>query len=422
MGRNDRRLLVVSPRFPPRGGGGVQRITYFVRHLTELGWEVTVLTGPGDASHGLEDRSLLAQVPASVQVIRTRALDTSRAMHALGRMHLASAARVVTPSFPNMEPGWIPFGLSAGAKALAETGARLILSSAYPLSSHIVALLLANRTGCRWVADYRDEWSIRSVLRWPTPLHRRVAIQLDRAIVRRADRVVTTSPAHTRRFVAELADGDSRRFVTITNGFDPEDFAGHLASRSLGENGRPFTIAHVGSLFTWRDGSVLVDAIGDLLREGSIGADEIRLRFVGHAAALPESAGELEGVIQRTGYVDHATAVREMRAADLLVLVNTEETNIPGKTFEYLASGTPILAMVRPGPTGEIVREARAGTVVDVDDREGTKRAIREGLSRWRAGSPVPAPDPGIVGRYARRATARQMSDVLDAVLADGRT
>ena len=42
--RGAKRLLVIAYYFPPRGGGGVQRIAKFVRYLPEFGWLPTVLS------------------------------------------------------------------------------------------------------------------------------------------------------------------------------------------------------------------------------------------------------------------------------------------------------------------------------------------------------------------------------------------
>ncbi|HRK73277.1 MAG TPA: group 1 glycosyl transferase, partial [Rhodothermales bacterium] len=38
------RVLVIAYYFPPMGGSGVQRITKFVKYLTQFGWEPEVLT------------------------------------------------------------------------------------------------------------------------------------------------------------------------------------------------------------------------------------------------------------------------------------------------------------------------------------------------------------------------------------------
>lgn len=423
-------LVFLTLRFPPHGGIGVQRTTSFVRRLAEAGWQVSVITGPAGATFSLEDAAILRKIPDSVRIIRTAYVDPRPLYRAFRKIGLGSIWWKATPSFPQMLAGWIPFAVLAGLAEIRRSGASVLVSSAYPMCAHVSGILLQHWTGIPWVADYRDEWSIRENLAWPTPAHERAARALDRAIVRRADRVITTSPAHTRRFAEEFAEGVDERITTITNGFDDEDFhePGDPAADGVpaGVNAqnrtrRPFTIAHVGSLLRSRADSALLAALADLVSAGEIPPETIRLRLVGQAADLPASETHLAPIVERTGFVPHAQAIREMRSADLLALVNAESTNILGKTFEYMASGTPILALVRPGPTGDIIREARAGTVLDLHDREGASRAIREAWMRWNAGAAAPAPDARVVRRYERRKKAHQLSDLLDEVLAERR-
>ena len=66
------RLLVITYYWPPSGGAGVQRCLKFVKHLGHFHVEPTVITVAADqASYPVRDESLLAEVPASVRVIRT---------------------------------------------------------------------------------------------------------------------------------------------------------------------------------------------------------------------------------------------------------------------------------------------------------------------------------------------------------------
>src|SRR5262249_60079858 len=71
-GKRGRHVLVVALFFPPMGGGGVQRVTKFVKYLDACGWRSTVIAGrPED--YWMRDDSLVADVPASARVVRTAA-------------------------------------------------------------------------------------------------------------------------------------------------------------------------------------------------------------------------------------------------------------------------------------------------------------------------------------------------------------
>jgi hypothetical protein len=73
-----------------------------------------------------------------------------------------------------------------------------------------------------------------------------------------------------------------------------------------------------------------------------IGAD-----LTGHLAAWIHENG-LDEYIDARGYLPHREAVRALRQADLLIYLvrpGSFHALIPGKTFEYIATGKPVLAI-----------------------------------------------------------------------------
>ena len=115
-----------------------------------------MLTGPLDEVGSRHDPSLLGKIPEEVAITRSEYLSTRTAVKVLKRLRLLGTAQAVTPSFPMMDAGWILPGYREGMKLLEEGDFDLIYSSAYPMSSHIVAYLLKRKTDLPWVADYRD--------------------------------------------------------------------------------------------------------------------------------------------------------------------------------------------------------------------------------------------------------------------------
>ena len=124
-----------------------------------------------------------------------------------------------------------------------------------------------------------------------------------------------------------------------------------------------------------------------------------------------------------TGDVSHAEAIREMRAADALLLSAPEgphaESVIPAKLFEYLAAGRPIL-MVGPanGAAEELVRKHRAGLISGFDE-SAVARALGELYDAWRSGRPHRGCDPNQLQPYSRLELTRKLAGLLD-LLVDG--
>jgi len=72
-----RKALLISYRFPPQSGGGVQRTLKFTKYLREFGWEPVVQTAR-DPYWPLRDDSLLEDVPPGVRVYRTPSFEFER--------------------------------------------------------------------------------------------------------------------------------------------------------------------------------------------------------------------------------------------------------------------------------------------------------------------------------------------------------
>jgi glycosyltransferase involved in cell wall biosynthesis len=112
-----------------------------------------------------------------------------------------------------------------------------------------------------------------------------------------------------------------------------------------------------------------------------------------------------------------------MRSADLLFLpmqkmpVGTRSGIVPGKTYEYLAAGRPILGAVPEGDTREILHAAGNAYVCEPDDVKAMARAIESELERRRVEGPAPfAVSPAVLERFERRAQALRYAELLDAV------
>ena len=73
-----RRLLMISPHFPPDSSAGTHRVRLLAPHLPKFGWEPTVLTVSPEDYEGRIDTELAAMASPAVDVVRIRALPELR--------------------------------------------------------------------------------------------------------------------------------------------------------------------------------------------------------------------------------------------------------------------------------------------------------------------------------------------------------
>ena len=99
----------------------------------------------------------------------------------------------------------------------------------------------------------------------------------------------------------------------------------------------------------------------------------------------------------------------------MLVLVLTgykdAEGYMPGKLFEYLATGLPVLGVgPENGDAASLLRETNAGSMIDGDHSQQIQEFLSEQFKRWQKG--IPAVQRGGFTKYSRREITRQLTQL----------
>ena len=445
------RLLVLAYYFPPSGGPGVQRVLKLVKYLGQFGVQPSVLT-VDEGSFPHRDAALAADLPAGLEVRRAPALDPLRLYAKLkGQSGAAAvpvgslgeagswgerAARLLRANvfLPDARIGWVPYAARAARRWVDEAHAEgqpfgAVLTSGPPHSVHLAGLALKRaRPGLRWTADFRDPWTgINYYDELPmTAAARALDRTMERAVLRHADAVTTVSPTWAdaiaskgRKAGGRKAGGRSqtpKAVHVVHNGFDPDDFAAPPPPVPADA----FVLAHVGSLYASRNAPAVWEAVARLL---DLGADRLRLRFVGPVDASVRAGVEragLQHVASYRPYVPHLDAVQEMRAATALLLsiepFALEDGMITGKAYEYVASGRPVVGV---GPAGgdaaRLLADTGAGALFSRTDVDGVVQHLGALYRRWQSGEPVAGARPDASARFSRRLQAGRMAEILTA-------
>lgn len=377
------RILLVSFFFPPYGSVGAVRTGKIAEYLTRFGHDVRVVSAR-------EQNVPTATLPLPLDSARVtyagwwgprRLVDLILGRGATlgdrnaagvqaddgsprrGVARIAAAAKTLA-YFPDAQIGWMPFALRAADVVTRNWRPDVIIASASPATSLLVAARLARRLGVPWIADLRDLWVANHAYDHPS-WRRRVEERLERSVLRSAAGLVTVS--------APLADSlreFGRPVAVVTNGFDPADAPPVTPSNSRAARAT-LEIVYTGTVYEGRqDPTPLFEAMA------RIGDPRLRVRFIGSAPSMVRALAARAGVeeqVECAPSVPHADAIREQRDADALLLLLWNDPAQPGvfttKIFEYLAARRPILGVGYPaGVAADLLRERDAGVVTDSAD------------------------------------------------------
>ena len=426
-----RTVLFVAYHYPPMRSPGVERSARFTHYLPEFGYEPRVV---GTGAFGKpQDGVIRAWEPLGLY---------RRLFNPAARRQGAAATRRRTGGplaglsararrwllVPDGQITWVPWAALAALRWVRRHGAEAIYTTSPPASAHLLGRLLKAQTGLPWIADFRDAWlydPLEPAL-LETGFRRELESRLEERVMAEADAVIaatgTTADDFVRRYPAEAA-----KVRVITNGFDPADAeppSGEADPKGGPVPGR-LSLVHTGSLAYSHPGrsiEPLERVLRRLVDTEPAWCDRLEVILVGELSPAEQervSALVELGVVRLTGAVDRATALAFQRRADVLLLVDHPRpwpaSNAPGKLFEYLAAGKPILALCGEGETRRTVEELGAGVCAAPGDTGAIEAALRRLWAGWREGS-LPRAEAGLE-RFHRRELTRRLAECFDEVL-----
>jgi glycosyltransferase involved in cell wall biosynthesis len=421
------KVLFIAYYFPPVGGAGVQRSLKFVQYLPTEGFIPVVITGPASSEDRWtpHDRSLMSSVPSVVPIYRAEGPMPGRSSGFRSRL-----ARCL--SLPSSFSQWWIRSAVELAHRVTE-GEQLIFATMSPFESSEVAHTLSKRLGIPWVADLRDPWALDEMQVYLTQAHRKLEMCRMERLLSSASLIVMNTPEASTALKHTFPSLRRKEVITITNGFDREDFVSLIAPRQDNK----FRIVHSGYLHTdnglqlrkrrfyrllggaepgvdilTRSHTILLEAIARWLSERPEVGQHVELVFAGQTSKEDRAFANCSGVaslVQFTGYVTHDESVELVRTADLLFLPmhnlppGKRSRIVPGKTYEYMASGRPILAAVPDGDARDYLKRSGSALICRPDDVSGMIRVLDSVYTAWKSGKNVVNRDNDFIAQFERR-------------------
>lgn len=392
-----KRLLFISYAYPPVGGAGVQRPLKFSKYLAMHGWQPTVLT-VSNPSVPVLDSDLIREIPADLQVLRARTWEppyaakrglSTGAATSKGSVFtwLKRHVRALANRWLQPDPQilWNHSAYRLAVRDSQQHAYHAILVSGPPFSSFLLGCQLKRRLGIPLVLDFRDEWmlAIRHLENHGTvpKLAARQRAQY-RSVLQGADALVTT----TRASASELraATDELHRSIPIEaiyNGFDPSDFRlqeaceANSSQLSLVTSTRVYSdqipklcfhLVYAGTSWNLTDVRPLLEGLRCLESQEAEVGRRIQITFIGRRTPdqdrwLRDFSSWSTIRLELLDYLPHREVLWRQQQADAVGLwladVEGTERVVPGKLFECLALGKPILAILPSGECFDLMRQ-----------------------------------------------------------------
>lgn len=393
MEAKQKKLLIITYYWPPAGGPGVQRWLKFVKYLPDFNIEPHVYV-PQNPTYPIVDEGLVSEVSEKAIIIKKPIFEPYQLASLFSKNKTKKISSGIIPNqkkqsflerlllwirgnvfIPDARFLWVQPSVAFLKKYIEDNQIDTIITSGPPHSLHLIGLKLKEEMAVNWLADFRDPWTTigyhkaLKLSAYASKKHK----MLESKVLNAADTIIVTSKTTKKEFEALT----QQPIEVITNGYDTEN----VAKQTLDTT---FSLAHIGSLLSERNPTILWESLSELLHEIPDFKSHFELKLMGAVSqeVLQSIADyQLGAYTTNLGYVSHQVALEQQRKSQVLLLIEIDSKDtqsiIPGKLFEYMVSERPILAL---GPEGsdfaEIVKETNTGSFFLYHQKEALKAQI----------------------------------------------
>jgi glycosyltransferase involved in cell wall biosynthesis len=388
-----KKLLIITYYWPPAGGPGVQRWLKFVKYLPDFGVQPIVYL-PENPTYPIVDENLVNEVSDKAIILKHKIFEPYQLASFFSKNKTKKISSGIIPNqkrqsfldkmflwirgnlfIPDARIFWVKPSVAFLEKYILENDIDTIVTSGPPHSLHLIGLRLKHTLNVKWFADFRDPWTTigyHKSLRLSNDAAKKHK-KLEHQVLNTADTIIVTSNTTKTEFQAIT----NKPIEVITNGYDTEN----VVKQALDAK---FSLAHIGSFLSERNPNILWECLVELITEITDFESHLEIKLIG--AVSPEvletiAQFGLNPYLKTLGYVSHSEAIAQQRKSQVLLLIeiNSQDTKsiIPGKLFEYMVSGRPIIAI---GPQGsdfaEIIYNTNTGVFFDYSEKMKLKSVL----------------------------------------------
>ena len=427
-----KKVLIVSPHFPPINAPDMQRVRLALPFLRARGWEPTVLAVAAESVEGgVHDPLLASTFPADIRVVRVNGISPRLTRWAgFGSLWWRCGGAV----------------RRAGEALLGTEKFDLVFFSTTKFDAFKLGPRWQRRFGVPFVLDYQDPWVNdyydRTGTRPPGgrlkyALAQGTARRAEPAVLRAAAGIVSVSDAYAQTFARHYPWFDAQRVRTIPFGAAATDFA------ALGDY-RPtqplvdFADGKIHHVYTGRCGpdmelalTILFRAFRRFRETHPTEAAKIQFDFIGTDYAPPPLGREWARPVAAKEGVDDAVrehpyrvsyfdALYYLRHAQALLAVGSDDpTYSASKIYPYVLARRPLLLIFHhQSPVVRFAERVAAGRRFDFEG-PGEQAAVVDAVHRdwfvagaWREYVPFDGP---AFAPYTAEAMTAQLVEVFNA-------
>jgi glycosyltransferase involved in cell wall biosynthesis len=423
-----KKVLFITYYWPPSGKASLQWPLKIIKHLPSFGWMASVLTIDED-TFTQKDETFLNEIPADVKVFKAKSFEPFNIYKRFtGRSkdeQLIASETISTKNnpprrmahrlsiwirmnlfIPDARVGWYFPAVKEGIKLLSTEKVDAIVSIGPPHTSHLVGKKLSSRFKLPHIPVFIDPWV--DISYYKNFKRSRLTLSIDN----RFEKSVLKNAAETVFVTETMKDDYVKKYPFIKEkssvlywGYSEEDFS--LSPNLLPEKcSDDEIILHAGNIFDHQNPKHFWQTLRKEIDKGR----KLKMVFIGTVSPEIRQSIKNSGLDEYTeykGFLPYKEMLNEMMKANYLLVCATESRHVPGKLFEYLRAGKPIIAFGDGNDeVKKILIEANAGIIFGYNE---SGEEFFKDYSRLKTNDKY-------LQRFERKVISKEMGHILNSI------
>jgi glycosyltransferase involved in cell wall biosynthesis len=417
------KLLFITYFWPPSGKATLHWPLKIIKHLPEFNWQPSILTVEQNKL-STKDDSLIKEIPENLKIYKAKSVEPfeiykkftgKNKNESLAESEFVSSENQSLANrisiwirfnffIPDARVGWYFSAVPTGKKILSKEKVDIIVSLGPPHSTHLVGYRLSKIFKIPFVPVLIDPWV--DIVYYKTANRSKIAKRFDtyleRKILNHASKVVFVTKSTQEDYIKKYSFLKEKSYVLYW-GYNEDDFQ---KIPDIKKEGDEEIITHAGNIFDYQNPKEFWKYIRKEIDNGR----KLKLKFIGTVSPLIKKEIEknsLNAFTDYVGFLPYHKMLEELKKSDYLLVCATEKRHVPGKLFEYLRAGKPIIAFGNDNEeVKNIIAEAKAGMIFKYDE-SGKESFEKAGSFKT---------DQNIVRKYDRKLITEKFGEILDEI------
>jgi glycosyltransferase involved in cell wall biosynthesis len=379
-----KKVLFITYYWPPSVKASLHWPLKMIKYLPEFGWQPSVLTVDEDTFSSRDD-SLLGDIDKNLEVIKAASFEPFNiykkftgkkkneqlvASETISTVNKSLTHRIsiwirMNLFVPDARVGWYFPAVKKGSAYLGKEKIDAIISIGPPHTTHLVGMRLSKKFNIPHIPVFIDPWV--DIIYYRNFKRSKPTLALDNHF----EKIVLQNSKSAVFVTSTMRDDYINKYPFLNKkshvlywGYDEEDFKNIAPVIPHEEK----TLVHAGNIFDFQNTPEFWKQVKSRIDAGC----KLRIKFIGTVSPGIKQTIENTGLNPHTeylGFLPYNEMLNELNNASFLLVCPTEPRHVPGKLFEYLRIGKPIIAFGNDNQeVKNILIEANAGMMFKYDE------------------------------------------------------